>query len=69
MSSPHTTSRIHAIDWLRVHARSAEVGREQAQRGDLLPTLEALWAMPAPQRPLPTGIAQAAKALLDLLPC
>jgi hypothetical protein len=66
---PDWPEQEHLIDWLRVHARSAEIGREQAQRGELLPTLEALWALPAPRRPQPTGIAQAAKALLDLLPC
>lgn len=57
------------IDWLRSHTRSAEVTRTQAQRGDLLPTLEALWAMPAPVPPAPVGIDQAVRALLDLLPC
>lgn len=56
------------IDWLRPHNRAAEIAREQAERGDLLPTLEALWALPAPPRPAPTGATQAAKALLDCLP-
>lgn len=57
------------IDWLRAHDRCAEISREQAMKGDLLPTLEALWALPAPRRPTPVGIDQAVRALLDLLPC
>lgn len=57
------------IDWLRAHDRCAEVSRRQAQEGDLLPTLEALWAMPAPKRPTTSGVDQAVRALLDLLPC
>lgn len=57
------------IDWLHQHNRAARITRQQAQLGDLPPTLEALWALPAPQRPAPTGVAQAAQALLDLLPC
>jgi hypothetical protein len=57
------------IDWLRAHNRCAEVSRQQAQAGDLLPTLEALWALPAPRRPTTSGVDQAVRALLDLLPC
>jgi hypothetical protein len=56
------------IDWLRQHNRAAEITRDQAESGDLLPTLEALWALPAPPKPEPTGAPQAAKALLDCLP-
>lgn len=63
---PEQTPLVH---WLRSHTRCAEVSREQAERGDLLPTLEALWAMPAPHRPVATGIDQAVQALLDYLPC
>ncbi len=55
------------IDWLAHHARAAEISREQALRGDLLPILDTLWAKRAPPRPAPTGIGQAATALLDLL--
>lgn len=66
---PDWPEQDHLIDWLRMHTRAAEITRDQARRGDLLPTLEALWALPAPRRPAPTGVAQAARALLDLLPC
>jgi hypothetical protein len=55
------------VDWLRLHGRAGEITREQAQRGDLLPTLEALWALPAPPRPMPTGVVQITEALLDFL--
>jgi hypothetical protein len=55
------------IDWLHDHARAAEIGRQQAQRGDLLSALDALWARPTPQRPRPTGIGQARDRLLALL--
>lgn len=56
------------IDWLPHHARAAEISRDQALRGDLLPILDALWRMRVPPRPAPTGIAQAVTTLLDLLP-
>jgi hypothetical protein len=55
------------VDWLRLHGRAGEITREQALRGDLLPTLEALWALPAPPRPTPTGVVQVTEALLDFL--
>jgi hypothetical protein len=66
---PDWPEQVCLIDWLHTHNRAAKITRQQAQDGDLLSTLEALWALPAPKRPTPTGIAQAAKALLDLLPC
>jgi hypothetical protein len=66
---PDWPEQEHLIDWLRAHNRSAEVSRQQARDGDLLPTLEALWAMPAPKRPTTSGVDQAVRALLDLLPC
>lgn len=66
---PDWPEQVCLIDWLHAHNRAAKITRQQAQEGDLLSTLEALWALPAPKRPAPTGIAQAAKALLDLLPC
>lgn len=56
------------IEWLHHHARAAEISRAQASCGDLLPILDGLWALPAPQRPSPTGVAQAVKALLAFLP-
>lgn len=56
------------IDWLHGHARAAEISRDQALRGDLLPALDALWALPASPRPAATGIAQAIGHLLTLLP-
>lgn len=56
------------VDWLHQHGRGAEVGRDQALRGDLLTSLDALWARPPPPRPAPTGVAQAVAALLNLLP-
>lgn len=56
------------IEWLSHHARAAEISREQAQRGELLPALDLLWTRQAPPRPSPGGIAQAVTALLDLLP-
>lgn len=56
------------IDWLTENARAAEITRAQALRGDLLPTLDALWASPAPARPAATGVAEAAGALLRFLP-
>lgn len=65
---PDWPEQEHLIDWLRSHTRSAEVSLEQARRGDLLPTLEALWAMPAPTPPMPSGIDQAVQILLKLLP-
>jgi hypothetical protein len=57
------------IDWLHQHNRAAEITLNQARHGDLSPTLEALWALPAPDKPKPSGSAQAARTLLDLLPC
>jgi hypothetical protein len=57
------------IDWLHQHNRAAEITLTQAREGNLMPTLEALWALPAPDNPAPTGCAQAARALLDFLPC
>ena len=56
------------IDWLHQNGRAAEVTRAQAERGDLRPLLEALWTMPVPARPQPTGVSHAVEALLDLLP-
>jgi hypothetical protein len=66
---PDWPEQDYLIVWLHAHNRAARISRQQAQQGDLPPTLEALWALPAPQRPAPTGVTQAAKALLDLLPC
>jgi len=51
------------IDWLHGHARAAEISRAQAMRGDLLPALDALWALPAPPPPAATGIAQTVSVL------
>jgi hypothetical protein len=56
------------LEWLHGHARSAEITRAQAQRGDLLPALDALWAMRAPMRPEPAGVGHAVEALLNCLP-
>lgn len=56
------------IEWLHDNARAAEITRDQALRGDLLPALDALWASPLPPRPSATGVAEAASALLRLLP-
>lgn len=55
------------IDWIHRHARAAELGREAADGGALLDSLDHLWAMRAPQPPVPTGAAEAADQLLRLL--
>jgi hypothetical protein len=65
---PDWPEQDYLIDWLRHHTRAAEITLDQAQRGDLLPTLEALWALPAPRPPAVSGVSQAARALLDCLP-
>lgn len=55
------------VDWLRGHGRAAPISREQARAGDLLAALDALWRLPAPPRPQPTGVAEAVRHLLALL--
>ncbi|WP_319242339.1 hypothetical protein [uncultured Propionivibrio sp.] len=53
------------IEWLEQHARCREVDTENLHSGDLADALTALWRMPAPLTPHPTGIAEVA----DLLDC
>lgn len=55
------------LAWLHVHNRALEISREQAERGDLAETVTRLLGLPAPPPPAPTGIAEAADALLGLL--
>ena len=55
------------IDWLHAHGRAAPIGREQAQTGDLPDALDALWRLPAPPRPQPTGVTEAVGHLRALL--
>jgi hypothetical protein len=57
----------HLEAWLHAHARAREVAREPLLRGDLQQDLEALLAAPHPEPLEPTGIAEAADALLGLL--
>lgn len=65
---PDWPEEPHLIEWLTRNARAAEITRDQALRGDLLPALDALWASPAPARPAATGVAEGASALLRFLP-
>lgn len=53
------------VDWIDAHARAREL--EQAGGPGLLAALDALWALPVPPRPEPTGTAEAAARLLRLL--
>jgi len=53
--------------WLRHHACAREIDPERLRDGDLGGELEALWAMPAPRPPRPTGIEQAADRLEAIL--
>jgi hypothetical protein len=64
---PDWPEELPLLDWLHNHARAAEISRTRARNGDLLPTLDALWARPAPAYPEPTGVAQARDYLLALL--
>lgn len=64
---PDWPEQEYLIDWQRIHTRAAEISLDQVQNSDPRPTLEALWAMPAPRRPEPTGVTQAVETLLDLL--
>jgi hypothetical protein len=65
---PDWPEEAYLIDWLRHHDRAAEISRDQALRGDLLPALDGLWSLPKPPQPSASGIAQAVAALLDFLP-
>jgi len=51
------------IEWLEQHARCREVDTENLHSGDLADTLNALWRLPAPPTPRPTGIAEVADLL------
>lgn len=50
-------------EWLAMHGRCAPVDLADVARGDLGGALDALWALPAPPRPQPTGAEQAARLL------
>lgn len=51
-------------EWLAAHGQCIEVERKTLEAGDLKAALETLWVMPAPPRPEPAGIDEAADYLL-----
>jgi hypothetical protein len=53
--------------WIGREARAGEIGREALWRGAFETELEALWSLPCPRPPIPTGVEQAVSALLALL--
>jgi hypothetical protein len=54
----------HFATWLAIHARAAELSREQLVRGDFIDVLQALWQAPAPVPPVADGAGQAARRLV-----
>jgi hypothetical protein len=57
----------YLVDWLERHGRARAIDRAALERGDVLEALRALWAQSAPPPPLPTGIAEAARRLGEML--
>ena len=55
------------IAWLKSHGACLEVERGNLMRGDVAEELRALFALPMPTPPLPTGAAQAADVLVEML--
>ena len=61
---PETT---HFAKWLGVHARSAEISREQLSAGNFLEAVQRLWQMAQPPIPRASGVAEALHHLSDAL--
>lgn len=55
------------IDWLKRHGRSGEIDRATLESGALRPALEALWTLPQPTPPVPSGALDATRAIAGLL--
>ena len=55
------------IEWLHAHACCAEIGETELRAGHLQATLADLWQRPRPRPPRPTGVDEAATALLPWL--
>jgi hypothetical protein len=63
----HWAEAAALTDWLHRNARALPVERERLMRGDLEQSLAALFAQPVPPAPEPTGIAQAAEILAEII--
>jgi hypothetical protein len=57
----------YLIDWLARHGRTRAIDRAALERGDVVDALGGLWSQTAPPAPLPTGVAEAARRLGELL--
>jgi hypothetical protein len=57
------------IDWLRVHARCAEVAEQALLGGELPALLAGLWRQSAPPLPRPDGSGEAATLIAERLTC
>jgi hypothetical protein len=57
----------YLVAWLEQNGRCRELPAERLENGEVGEYLEELWATPAPPAPLPEGVAQAAKYLLEQL--
>ncbi len=55
------------IEWLHAHAACAEIGETELRAGRLQAPLAELWRRPKPRSPRPTGVDEAATALLPWL--
>ncbi len=55
------------IDWLERNGRCAALGRDELASERLPAALAALWRQPAPPRPKPDGIAEAAQLIAERL--
>jgi hypothetical protein len=57
----------YLTDWLARHGRTRAIDRAALERGDVVDALGGLWSQTAPPAPLPTGVAEAARRLGELL--
>lgn len=57
----------YLVGWLARYGRADAIDRAALERGDVLGSLYALWARTAPPAPPPTGVAEAARLLGEML--
>ncbi len=57
----------HLAGWLASHGRCAPVAEADLLGGGFVPVLEHLCASPAPEAPAPTGVAEAAVRIVEML--
>ena len=55
------------VEWLRQHGRVLQVRRAALESDEVMDSLDRLWELPAPPRPQPNGIDEAAEILCGYL--